>query len=282
MHLRSILAAADDSEEGRAAITSALRLAHATGGSVAILTVITVGQTEAASRRSADLLQRHTSLALAELAGPPPVTHVEVVGLPGIEIGRVAEARGADLIILGRKRRIDGVRLLVGDTADAVARRSALPCLFVPVGLGELNRVVAALDGTERGFAVLRAAVAFTREIGGRLRTVTVEPVNGGDGDLPDVPSGRSAKLACAIRALHSFPDGVAGNRGRIVAEQEELLVVRRGGVVEEITREVDRSGAEVLVVGYHRGGQAGLIENGSVSRRLTHEAPCAVLTIPL
>jgi nucleotide-binding universal stress UspA family protein len=59
-------------------------------------------------------------------------------------------------------------------------------------------------------------------------------------------------------------------------------LVIHRGGVVEEILGEVRRAGTEVLVVGFHRGGPAGVIEAGSVARRLAHEAPAAVLTVPL
>ena len=38
----------------------------------------------------------------------------------------------------------------------------------------------------------------------------------------------------------------------------------------------------DVLVVGCHRGGPAGVIEAGSTARQVLHAAPCAVLTVPL
>jgi nucleotide-binding universal stress UspA family protein len=261
MHLRQILAAADDSAEGRAAILAAARLARASGGAVTVLSVTEANGSESTAARGLEVLRQLTQSVLAELTDPPPVDYAVVAGLPGIEICRFAEEHGSDLILLGRKRRTEQQRLLIGDTADAVARRSPLPCLFVPAGQTSLTRVIAALDGTERGFGVLLAAVEFTREIGGRLRAVTVEPAHENSGAATHVPTGRSARLAQVISELRASLDPP---------------------VVEEISREIDDSCADVVIVGYHRGGPAGIVEAGSVSRRLTHEAPCAVLTIPL
>ena len=45
-------------------------------------------------------------------------------------------------------------RRLLGDTGDAVARRAAAPCLFVPPVDRFPGRMLAALDGTERGLMV--------------------------------------------------------------------------------------------------------------------------------
>jgi nucleotide-binding universal stress UspA family protein len=59
-------------------------------------------------------------------------------------------------------------------------------------------------------------------------------------------------------------------------------LEVRRGAIVEQILATVHVIGADVLVIGYHRGGLPGIIEAGSTGRRVVHTAPCAVLTIPL
>lgn len=282
MHLRQILAAADDSAEGRAAILAAARLARASGGTVTVLAVTETNGPDTPGQERRKGLRGFTQSVLEEMTDPPPVDHAVVAGLPGIEICRFAEEHGSDLILLGRKRRTEQQRLLIGDTADAVARRSALPCLFVPAGQGSLTRVIAALDGTERGFGVLLAAVEFTREIGGRLRAVTVEPAHENKGAATHMPTGRSARLAEVIGELRTSLDPPHAPRGRSAVDHGEVLVIRQGHVVEEITREIDDSGADVVIVGYHRGGPAGIIETGSVSRRLTHEAPCAVLTIPL
>lgn len=283
MHLRHILAAADDSEEGRAAIAAAARLAAAAGARLTVLTVIESDELPPIVQRHAERLRRLTETVVAGISPPPQVEHALASGLPGIEIGRFAEERGTDLIVLGRKRRTHRQRLLIGDTADAVVRRSALPCLFVPGERATLTAVLAALDGTERGIAVLSAAAEFAREIGGSLRAVTVEPAYENEIGVTRVPTGRSARLVQAIRELEHAPVAPERGRGRqLTVDRESPLVIHRGAVVEEIIGEIEARGADVLVVGYHRGGPAGVIEPRDVSRRLTHEAPCAVLTIPL
>ena len=178
--------------------------------------------------------------------------------------------------MLGRKQRSQWKRLLLGDTADAVVRRSRIPCLFVPPNSDPLNRLLVALDGSERGMVVLEEASAFARSAGASLRVVTVE------GDLDDEP----AQLASALPVAWSL---------RRQGQVEELLSrqlgagavvpgleVRRGAIAEEILTAVGESGSDVLVIGYHRGGLPGIIETGSIARRLVHTAPCAVLTIPL
>lgn len=283
MHLRHILAAADDSEEGRAAITAAARLAAAAGASVTVLTVIESDEPPALVQRHAERLRRLTETVVAELGPLARVEHALASGLPGIEIGRFAEAKGTDLIVLGRKRRTHRQRLLIGDTADAVVRRSALPCLLVPSEPAAPVRVLAALDGTERGIAVLSAAAEFARAVGGNFRAVTVEPVYENEIGVTRVPTGRSARLVEAVREIGHAADASRRGKGRpLTMDREAPLVILRGAVVEEIIREVETCGADVLVVGYHRNGPAGVIESRDVSRRLTHEAPCAVLTIPL
>ncbi len=258
-----------------------MQLAVAGRGSVTVVSVIKAGEPEQPVERRAERLRRVTQSVLGQGVTPPPVDYALRSGLPGIEIARCAEECGASLIVLGRKRRTERQRLLIGDTADAVARRSALPCLFVPAEPGPLTRVLAALDGTERGFAVLLAAVEFTRGIGGTLRAVTVEPAYENEAGVTRLPTERSARLARALVELQDDQDLGSTPRSPVTVEARAALVVRRGTVVEEITREIDQGGTDVLVVGYHRGGPASVID-GSVSRRLTHEVPTAVLTIPL
>jgi nucleotide-binding universal stress UspA family protein len=67
-----------------------------------------------------------------------------------------------------------------------------------------------------------------------------------------------------------------------MTGEGGQALVVHRGRVVDEILKEIRFSDADVLVLGCHRGGPAGTIEGGSISRRLMHLSTCAVLTVPL
>jgi len=287
MLLRHILAAADESDAGRQAVRAATALASRASARVTVLRVIaaeatrrlvsvgdgtayTNGGEDAVAltylRRwlAADVLSRDSTEA-AELA--------IACGIPGIEICRFAERAEADLLVLGRKRHSPMMRLLLGDTADAVARRSRFPCLFIPPESREIRKVLVALDGSDRGMNVLNQACDFVRYAGAVVEAVTVERT---PGDEPlqlvsTLPVARSSSLDIRVRAVLSregFPNAA--------------LAIRRGETVEQVVVEVQESGADVLAIGYHRGGPPGSLEGASAARRLAHAAPCAVLTIPL
>jgi nucleotide-binding universal stress UspA family protein len=279
MQLTHIVAATDESDAGRQAVRTALELAASAGARVTVVRAVHVGRTVLAGVPGAvpddaeagapalERLQRWVEADLPGLHNPPEINYAVAFGLPGVEIARFGEQEHADLIVLGRKPRSRMTRLLLGDTADAVARRSRLPCLFVPVGGRLPRRVLVAVDGSERGMAVLRAADGFARGIGAELSVLTVEPAR------PEEP----AILASTTPATRStrLQEQVRGAVGRD-------LEVRRGEPAEQILEAVEQLGPDVLVIGSHRGGPAGVIEAGSTARRLAHTAPCAVLTVPL
>jgi nucleotide-binding universal stress UspA family protein len=282
MSLRLLVAATDFSPEGRAAVLTARRLATATGAKVTALSVelpvMRDVEREAVVRRMDERLR-------AELGAQPGGCAVEpavAFGFAGIEICRYAEDRRADLVVLGRKSRPPAERLIGGDTVDDVARRSRLPCLIVRDANPLMGaRVLAALDGTERGLSVLLAAAEFTRAIEGRLRAITVEPKPTGALGDPSFYAKvkRMVRVVDLVRTAQTLGpaawDPASGARG-------SPLAVHRGPIIEEVLREASAWNAGVLVVGCHRGGPAAVIDAGSVARRLAQEASCAVLTVPL
>ena len=297
MNLRHILAATDESDAGRRAVRAAVGLAHRAGARVTIMRAVTpaavpslaaVGEAGASEERdySGGALERLEQWLDPELRRLPQGLPVEVgiaFGAPGIEISRLAEERAVDLLVLGRKHRSQLGRLLLGDTADAVARRSRIPCLFVSRKAAPFSRILVALDGTPRGFAVLQAAVAFAESTGGRLRAVTVEPESAGEpGKLSaGTPVTRTENLVAAIQT-HLAGERLEGIGWPGAQTGGDLLERRQGDIVEQILLATEACNADVLVFGYHRGGPPGIIEAGSTGRRLAHVAPCAVLTIPL
>jgi len=287
MILRHILAATDESDAGRQAVRTAIALASRASARVTILRVMAVeatrrlvgvGQGTAYTNGGEDevaltYLRRWLE---ADVLSPDEVQAAELAiacGIPGIEIYRLAERAEADLLVLGRKRHSRMTRLLLGDTADAVARRSRSPCLFVPPGAGEIRKVLVALDGSDRGMSVLDQACDFARCAGASVEAVTVER-RPGDEPLQIVftlPVARSSSLEVRVRevlAREGFP--------------EAPLAIRRGDILERVLAEAEESRADVLAIGYHRGGPPGVVEASSTARRLAHAAPCAVLTIPL
>lgn len=281
MKLDHIVVAADESDAGREAVRAALDIAKTTAARVTVMRTVPIpavpvfldvrggGDAQLADLHAVEL-ERLRSWLAGEVVSPGELAAVEpavTYGVPGVEICRFAEERGADLLVLGRKPRSQMTRLLMGDTADAVARRSRVPCLFVPPGHRPIRQVLAALDGTARGLSVLVTACDFATKLGATLRAVTVEraPVGEPAELAKALPVERSSKLESQVRAIAATG-----------------LEVRRGQIVDQVLAAVDDGDADALVIGYHRGGPPGVLEAGSTARRLAHTAHCAVLTVPL
>ena len=201
-------------------------------------------------------------------AGPEHASGADLLetgfGLPEIELPRFAERVGAGLLVLGRNPPPLKPRFQPGKTTDAVARRSTVPCLFVSGPLGVPERLLVALDGSERGLRVLRFALDIATHLGARLSGVIVEPADKGGALGASVPSARAA-------ALQGRLDGAV-----------QPLIVTQGNPELEIRRAAEDVGADVIIVGCRRGSHPDPADQGSVARRVAQAAPCAVLTVPL
>lgn len=288
MNLRHIVVATDESDAGRQAVRAGVDVGHRAGARITVMRAVPIpampvfvgvrGASEPfGGRAEAVEVERLQRWLRADVLpdGRSGVDAAVAFGVPGVEICRFGESRDADVMVLGRKPRSQMTRLLLGDTADAVARRSRLPCLFVPPNAGPIRRLLVALDGSERGIAVLQAACGLARAIKASLGVVTVEQEPAGEPAhlASALPVERSARLQSQVRMILSR-ECVDGAR--------PLIDVRRGPIVEQVLTAVEESAADALVVGYHRGGPPGVIEVGSTARHLAHLAPCAVLTVPL
>jgi nucleotide-binding universal stress UspA family protein len=284
MDLRHIVVAADESDAGHGAVRAGVELAARASAAVTVMRTLTIpavpvfvevrGGSESFSDANRMKVEgeRLWNWIAADLPAPDdrrPVGIAITHGIPGVEICRFAEDERADLLVLGRKQRTSASRLLLGDTADSVARRSRVPCLFVTADARPIRRVLAALDGTERGMVVLVAANRFARKIGAELRIVTVERTPAGEpAELGrELPLGRTSNLEREVHATLG---------------SAEKVDVRRGAIVAQVLAAVTDHDADALVIGYHRGGPPGSLEAGSTARTLAHTAPCAVLSIPL
>jgi nucleotide-binding universal stress UspA family protein len=291
LNLRYIVVATDESDAGRQAVRTGLALAAKASVRLTVMRVVSVQAVPLLGAVTGDLgsagldgagvalerLQRWLEADLAAAGAGTPVELGIAFGVPGIEICRFAEQRAADLLVLGRKQRSPMARLLLGDTADAVVRRSRVPCLFVQPGSSPIGQVLVALDGSERGMSVLTASRRFAEAVGAAIRVVTVEDV---DAPHPQVlaaplPLTRSSRLQREVKPIVAQTTGSSSPADTGVA-------VRRGVVVPEILAEVAASGPDVLAFGYHRGGPPGIIEGSSTARQLAHTAPVSVLAIPL
>jgi nucleotide-binding universal stress UspA family protein len=120
---------------------------------------------------------------------------------------------------------------------------------------------------------VLNQSCDFARYTGAAVEAVTVERRTGDEPSqlVTTLPLARSASLQERVRETlgrEGFPN--------------TPLAIQRGDILERVVAQAQETDADVLAIGYHRGGPPGVLEAGSTARRLAHVAPCAVLTIPL
>jgi len=219
MNLRHIVVATDESDAGRQAVRTGVDVATRASAKVTVMRTVPIpavpvfvgvrGAADPFGGNEAVEVERLQRWLEADVLPPDDRRGVEtavVYGVPGVEICRFGETRDADLMVLGRKPRSQMARLLLGDTADAVARRSRLPCLFVPPNTGPIRRLLVALDGSDRGIAVLQAACGFARAIKASVGVVTVE--QGPEGEPAHLanalPVERSARLQSQVRMMLS------------------------------------------------------------------------------
>jgi nucleotide-binding universal stress UspA family protein len=251
MHWGHVLAAADGSTAGLHAVRVAHALARDAGLRLSVMTVLASDTDKVPD----ELMEHH-----------PLVAH----GVPGIEIVRVAEELHVDLVVLGRTRYGEEATARLGPTADQVARRSRIPCLFVPESQDRFAQHFVALDGTERGYAVFEPAREFLRLSGGSLQVVTVEPAEEPSAEV--LPQARSLRVASAVERLARE----TGTRRRVA------LQVLRGEPVRMVRQALKDPSSDLLVVGARRGGPGGPPVSTGVGRMLLYTAHCAVLTVPL
>lgn len=193
---------------------------------------------------------------------------IVVQGVPAIEIIRQAEVQSADLIILPRG--CGSEVATTGGICDAVIRRAEVPCLVVPQEQRRFSRLVASLDGSDRGMVVLRVACELRRLVEGRVAALHVHPREPlplyAPAESPGSPAGDLARrMQAAAASCGDVP-----------------LVERHGEVVSGVLDGLSAAAGDILVVGVRRGGSAGVSESTGNGRRLQAAAPCAVLTVPL
>ena len=277
--LRSILLALDDTPGALAARSAAIGLARRTGAALTAAAVldrphsrdaweaVPVGGAAFAEHRNAALaarLEAEAAAALAavrEAAGDLPVETITLEEAP--EPALLRAAAGHDVIMLGR---------------DSTLGRQETEDGLAPVILALLK------DGA-------RSLLVVPPEGGPAEGPVLVGPVLVGyDGSLPAMRALQLYALlglaeGSAVKLLSADPD--AAEAARLAAEGAGYLR-RHGLVVEEwpvaggqaaalLLAEATTARARLLVIGAFGTGRLRALLEGSATRSLLREAPCAV-----
>jgi nucleotide-binding universal stress UspA family protein len=275
----------DGSAESIAALETAADIARAQGCALHVVSVlppfpsyqIDPGLSE--SRNNTDELRiqlRSASIRnlMSEAGAAKGWTHEVVMGRPARMVTRIAEERGADMIVVGRREHGLLDRISGGETTLQIMRLSAVPVLAVSAAVGHLTRVVVATDFSHASARAARAALALLGR-SGTLHLVHVEPpvemlpggfALAGDGRYPgDV-----------VQWFRRLVDSLTVPPGVLVE-----TTVLNGKPVATLLEFAERIGADLIAAGSHSHSVMERILLGSVSTGLVRNAKSPVLVAP-
>jgi nucleotide-binding universal stress UspA family protein len=283
---KGIVVGVRDSDRSRDAVAFARTLAGECGAPVVIATAYRpLGVPEYPEPTNIEeLLLAEAEVTLGRMRAEARGVPADVVALcdasPARALHRLAERRGAALIVIGSSHRGEVGRVLAGTTAERLLHGAPCPVAVVPEGYrfraGPIRSVVVAYDGSPQSGNALAIAARAARTRAAAVHVVQVVPL---------VPPGSLAAISGA--ALLAPPAELA--REARAALDDELAAIDGG---ERISAEVvvgdpmeilaDRSlRADMILAGSRGYGHLRAVLLGSVTGRLVRRAACPVLVVP-
>ena len=161
--------------------------------------------------------------------------------------------------------------LLIGSTADYVARHATAPTLLIRdehVAVAEVGRLVVPLDGSRRAEEALPLAAALRRQLGATILLVSIVD-----------PSTSLASTDELKRVAQAYLEQQIQRMGETEDLSYEVPVCRVGSVDESLM-EVARTG-DLFVMASRRRGRVGQLLLGSVTAAVVRRAPVPVVLVP-
>lgn len=213
-----------------------------------------------------------------------------VVGIPGVELGKIAAADTADLIVMGSHGHTGFKKLLFGSVTNAVLASCTTPLLVLrgkPAPKNDSLKVAIALDGSKYGVAAVRYFIK-NRDLFGAAPMVTfihVVPnllnlvVPGFFGRAP--APGLKPEQAEAMQSA-AFENAMAPARklleGTGLSATEVCLLGNNAG--DEIAAYAKKSKLDLLALGSHGYGALESSVLGSVVTRVAAQCQVALLLV--
>jgi nucleotide-binding universal stress UspA family protein len=217
---------------------------------------------------------------LRQLDGPDRSATVEFhlkEGHAAVEILRMADEIGADLIVMGTHGRTGLRRLLAGSVATTVVRGAHCPVLALrtqasPPAAGEIRVILHPTDFSEGCEPALRVSRSLARDHDARLVILHVASVAvQADGTVWERVDPRY------------FRDALKNLRQRLGDLDSKCSVetrLTRGIAHEEILREAGELGCDLIVMGTHGRTGLGRLLLGSVAESVLQKADCQVMVV--
>lgn len=207
------------------------------------------------------------------IEAPDDWTHEVAVGRPARQLTLIAEQRGANLIVMGRREHGVMDRVLGSETTLQVMRTSSVPVLGLST---ELQRVRTAVVATDFSDASERAAELACDLLSGQgtvfLAHVESSLTTAGE----TIPAGERRYPGDVVVWFRRLMDKLP-SRGDVLLEP----VVLNGNPATTIGDFADRVGADVIAAGSHGRNRLERFLLGSVSTGLVRDARCGVLIAP-
>ena len=282
-HFSRVLAAVDFSKPARSAFEYALALSKRHRAELVVVQAVPLDQPfgwHARDRRALIEKLRHK----AEQSKVEFAERVQT-GDPAEIILLHARSLSPDVIVLGTHQRRGIDRLRVGSVAERVIAKATVPVLLVPrrskrSPITPFNHVAAAVDLGPSTNAVLEQALALATDPTDRITLLhVVSPLSS---SVPahlygyGIPESQDPLVRDAEQYLE-LAVAVQGDRPAAIHKQVLL-----GDTTTEISRAVERIGADLLVVGVPKRGVISRALFGSTAARLIRVAHVPVLAVPV
>ncbi|MGB9463974.1 MAG: universal stress protein [Candidatus Acidiferrum sp.] len=286
--VKNVLFLTDFSEPSAIALPFAMMIARSNGSKVTALhVVLPSAYTYMTPEISGTLLDDQEDQAKAEMQR----VEAQLVGLPSetiIERGSevwpvladILKEREIDLIVLGTHGRTGFKKAVLGSTAEAVFRRTAVPVLTIGPSVrigahsgGRFRCVLFATDFNEASRVATQYAVSLAEESQSRLVLLHVLPA-------PKPGKAKNVDDLSVAEAMHRLED--------LVPRDAEFRcrpepTVEHGKPSAQILATAQRCGADLIVLGV-RGMDTLVGVTTRMERAIAYEvvahAPCPVLTV--
>lgn len=203
------------------------------------------------------------------------------------EILDQADARKADLIVVGSHGRSGFQHLLLGSTTERILRKARVPVLVVPRKQGDdvgppampFTRIVCPVDFSEASLHALTTALGFAEEADATLVILHVL-------EMPPELHEMQEVLTREVHDVRAEAEARALRRlGELIPEGARDYCSVRTAVVEgsahrEIIRTSLEHDADLIVMGIHGRGAIELKLFGSNTHAVLRQANCPVLSV--
>ena len=277
-----IIVGVDGSKRCRDGLALARMLARETGGSILLASVHPASRRHAHQEAARAEAERCLAEAREAIAGVGAVEQRAVAAnSPARGLHDLAEAEGADLIVLGSSHRGTAGRVLPGSVGDRLLHGAPCAVAIAPAGYwgnpDPRPRVIGVgyLPG-EHADAALTVATELALHEHAALRLIAVVDgtgfggfgVRGGYGYAEIIGDVREETRERLEAALHALP-----------GETRAQGVLREGDPAAELVEQSQT--LDLLVTGSRGYGALGRAILGGVSSRVVREAACPVLVVP-